>query len=161
MGFFDKLKSAANFITGGGADVNVATAGQVVNANEPIPVAVQVRVRDANIDIRNVYVKIQGVEYVKALDKDEYVEEDGRVDTEVEVVQNQVVTYSNEVIIEGAQTLEANQTYEFEGTIQLPSNVQASYYGVNARHEWSIYAGVDMMGNDPDSGWVRIDVVKF
>lgn len=160
MGFFDSIKSAANFITGGGATVNVATAEQMNNGNEPIPVQIQVVVKDSDIDVRNIYLKVRAVEYIETVQQEVEIEADGDVEVENEHVTLSHETYNTELIVDGAQTLEANETYTFETEISLPHSVPGSYYGHAAKHEWSIYAGLDIAGNDPDSNWVSIHVVK-
>ena len=70
-----------------------------------------------------------------------------------------VETYnSGEQIVHGADDLKANTSYDWEAQLELPSESNGTYHGHNARHEWEIFAGLDMSGNDPDSGWVAFNV---
>jgi len=34
------------------------------------------------------------------------------------------------------------------------------YLGLNAGHSWRIIAGLEVKGNDPDSGWTAIPVTR-
>jgi len=160
MGFFDKLKSAANFITGGGAVVNVATEDQISDGREPVKIFVQVQTKDGDIDIRNCYVKVRAIETVWARDIDAYQEVDGSYVRIEEEVTNSVTTYETELIAAGAQTLDANETFEFEVALEIPADIAGTYRGENAEHVWQIYAGLDVPGNDPDSNWVTIEISK-
>ena len=67
-------------------------------------------------------------------------------------------SFKGRVDIAGAQTLEAGETYTFEGELRLPAGVQGSYQGKHIAHKIQIQAGPDAPGNDPDSGWVDIIV---
>lgn len=160
MGFFDKLKSAANFITGGGAVVNVATENQISDGREPVKIFVQVQIKENDVEIRNCYVKVRAIETVWARDIDAYVERDGDYVQIEEEVTNTVTTYETELMAAGATTLEANETFEFEVELQVPADVPGTYRGENAEHVWQIYAGLDVPGNDPDSNWVTIEISK-
>ncbi|MCP3136769.1 hypothetical protein [Pyxidicoccus xibeiensis] len=55
-------------------------------------------------------------------------------------------------------TLAPNETKVFEGQVRLPSNVEPSFMGHYAQHEWAIRGRLEMTGNDPDSGFSAIRV---
>ncbi len=160
MGFFDKLKSAANFITGGGAVVNVATQDQICDGREPVKIFVQVQTKDNDIKIRNCYVKVRAIETVWARDIDAFIERDGEFVQIEEEITNTETTFETELIAEGACTLEANENFEFEVELQIPADIAGTYRGRNAEHVWQVYAGLDVPGNDPDSNWINIEVAK-
>lgn len=63
-----------------------------------------------------------------------------------------------EFIVAEAQNLEAGQTYTWNIDIKLEGNLSPSYTGLFAYHEWLFYAGLDVKGNDPDSGWQKFDL---
>ncbi|MEN7549279.1 hypothetical protein AAG747_15250 [Rapidithrix thailandica] len=160
MGFFDKLKQVKNMVTGGGAVVNVAPANQISDGNEPVSLTISCQVKDADLSVRNVYLKVKAIEEVVARDIDIAREEDGELRRYQEDVSNTVETYSTEIQVAGAETLEANQSYEWTVDLEVPANINGTYRGRNATHEWKVYAGLDVSGNDPDSDWVTIEIKK-
>ena len=58
----------------------------------------------------------------------------------------------------GAQDLKEGETYNWEGVMELPTNSNPTLRGSIIDHTWEIQAGLDMPGNDPDSGWQSFDV---
>ncbi len=155
MGLFDKLKQAKNFITGGAAEVSVSFEEEYNDGNKPIKVHIHCQVKDADCKVRKVYIKVKATEEVIARDIDIARDEGGNITRYREDVRNVIETYnSGEQMITGELSLEANQTYDWTADIELPSECNGTYHGQNARHEWEVFAGLDMAGNDPDSGWV-------
>ncbi len=57
-----------------------------------------------------------------------------------------------------ASEIQAGQVYNWEGVIELPGNTNPSLSGKLIDHKWEIQAGLDMPGNDPDSGWQTLSV---
>lgn len=160
MGFFDKLKSAANFLTGGGATVNVAVMNEENDGWEPIRVMVQVQVKDADINIRNCYVKVRATERVWMRPSRLFTEQNGEFYPLNDDISDSTVTWEAQVLASGATELQANQSYEFEVEFQIPEAIPGSYYGRQAEHTYQILAALDMSGNDPDSGWLKFEVAK-
>lgn len=161
MGFFDALKSIGRVITGGGAKVHV-DIGQATRGG-PFPVRVKVLVSDADVNISNVYLLVRAQEEVR-INRDGMISSfgdgirdflaDGRLDG---VVHRQE-SCDFRLNISGPETLKANQEYTFEGSVQLPSGARPSFQGINCEHVWTLQAGLDAFGNDPDSGWVEFQV---
>jgi hypothetical protein len=164
MGLMDKLKSAARFITGGGAKVHLEATNPTKGT--PFTVQVQAKVADADLKIDKVYVKVRGVETVTV----EVPKPQPQVSTQPKVattttttpatekVSRETATYDKEIAIAGPQTLTAQQEYTWQGTVEIPANVLNTYNGVNAKHEWKLLAGLSAPGNDPDSGWITIEI---
>lgn len=148
MGFFDKLKSVKNALTGGAADVTV----EVGEARTDSPVQVRVTATaKANFPIKRVYLLVRSVEEAVVHDID--VERDGSVRREA--VHGEVETCNMEVDIADALDLEEGETYEWETEIELPQESNPTFHGNTIRHVWMIQAAIDSFGNDPDSGWVE------
>jgi hypothetical protein len=150
MGFLDKLK---NYVTGGGAKVTLQV-GEVA-PGRPIPVVVRAQVEGAPVKASKIYVAVRAVETVDLIHRDRdasaHAGDRDRVhDTET--------TFSKEFVIHGPVELAAGSKHEWQGEIQIPQSAQPSYRGKHAKHEWSVLAGIDVSGNDPDSGWVAIEV---
>jgi hypothetical protein len=142
MGFFSDLK---NKVTGGAATVRVQTQGGV-RRGAASPVQVQAEAK-ANGKVSSVYLLVRAVESASWK---------GENNT---TVANSKTSYETKIQIAGAQEIQQGQTYSWNGQIELPQNVNATLRGSLINHTWEIQAGLDMPGNDPDSGWVAIDVV--
>ena len=158
MGFWDKVKSVKNMVTGGGAEIIVATEQTENSLDQPLIIHIKAMIKDADIKIDKVYLYIRATEEVVARDIDMVRDRDGDFERYVEDVSNTVQTFKTEIVVDGPQTLDANETYEWTTEVDLPSNLNGTYRGENASHEWEMYAGLDAFGNDPDSGWVRFDI---
>jgi hypothetical protein len=158
MGLFDKLKQVKNFVTGGGAELTIVAAEEVFNGNEPLRFKLQCQVKDAELSVNNIYFKIRATEEVVA-EEIEVEMEDGELEVEKERVRQKVITYQDELVVDGEQTLEANELYEWDVEVELPvEEVNGTYRGRNCVHEWEVYAGLDIAGNDPDSNWQNITI---
>lgn len=151
MGLFDKIKAAKNAITGGAAKVYVDVGGQVTPGEE---VTVTVRVSpEQDLKFDAVYLLIQGHESASVEDTD--YDEDG---TDYETVHESAMSYDVRIEIAPGGQLTQGQEQTFQGSFTLPTSVQPTFRGQIAKHIWRIQAGVDAMGNDPDSGWHEFDV---
>ncbi|MBN2713588.1 MAG: hypothetical protein JXR97_14300 [Planctomycetes bacterium] len=164
MGLLDKLKGIKNALTGGGASVRIEVGEALLG--QPVPVTVYADVSDQELKINKVYLIIRAEEEIRANDVEVRVnrniaEDDGNgMDATQRIdVSHEVETYRNEVAISGADTLAPNQNCEWYGEFTIPVHERPTYAGVNCKHSWSIFAGLDAFGNDPDSGWVEF-VVK-
>lgn len=147
MGFFDKVKAAKNFVTGGGAEVQVQV-GQA-GLGVPIQVMVSAQVGGSPLSVNQIYIKVRGEEQVQMTVRDRDTPGDrDRINERVE-------TFEQVFPITGPLQLEANSQAQWQGQFQLPPNAAPSYIGRNARHVWSVMAALDIRGNDPDSGWVE------
>jgi len=154
MGIFDKIKSVANMVTGGGAKVSVEVENPSLKA--PFKVNIRATIAGADLKISKVYLWVKSVEKVTARNVE--VAKSGGGTEKQDVQSEEDICQKMEFVVDGAQTLAAKQDYQWSKEIQLPLNATASYYGKNAKHEWLFYAGIDVTGNDPDSGWISVDI---
>jgi len=148
MALFSKLKQAVQSVTGGGAKVFL-TIVTPPSRQEPFHVQVKALVADSDIKPARVYVAVEGVETANV---------SASIDNRQQNVTGTATTFQSDFNIAGAQDLKAKQEYTWEGDVQLPANVLPTYRGRNAQHEWRIKAGLDLPGNDPDSGWQGIEI---
>ena len=153
MGLWDKIKQAKNFVTGGGADVSMNFDSAEVKLGESFKVTVTAVVKDTPLKMDKAYLKIRARETVEAKDRDHH---NGKSTTEN--VRNSVNTWTHEMSITGAEQLEANESYTWEASVEIPASNNPTYRGRNAWHEYEVFAGLDVPGNDPDSGWKQITV---
>jgi hypothetical protein len=158
MGIFNKLKSIANSVTGGGAKVSMEITSEP-SLSQPFGVRVTAAVDGADLSVKRVYIKVQGTESVKArnVGVSEYV--NGQTQTRYKDVDYNEVSFERDFDVAGAQNLSAGQTYTWEAEID-PSNYDMlpTYKGKLARHEWQLQAGLDASGNDPNSDWVNVEL---
>lgn len=140
MGFFSDLK---NKVTGGAATVRVAVPS--ARRGQAVQVQVQATAK-ANAKVNAVYLLVRATESAE-------------VSANNEKHRGSHQSYQNRIQIAGAQELHEGQTYSWEGQVELPASANPTLRGQIIQHHWEIQAGLDMPGNDPDSGWQSFDVV--
>ncbi len=156
MGFFDKVKSIKNFITGGAAKVYLDSSEIVFG--EQFELRIRVQVDDADLKIDRVYVEIEGIEEIEVPDVDVIYEEDGEEERRLEIVRAETTTTELEITVDDGQVLNANEKYEWTVNIELPSDALPPYNGQYCQHSYMARASLDCFGNDPDSGWIELDI---
>lgn len=139
MGFFKDLK---NKVTGGGATVRVNLAS--AQRGRAVPVQVQATAK-ANGKVSAVYLLVRATESAEFKANNEKV-------------QGSKVSFETRITIAGAQDIKEGETYNWEGQLELPVNTNPTLRGSIIDHTWEVQAGLDMPGNDPDSGWQTLDV---
>ena len=149
MGFFDKLKSAAQAVTGGAAKVTIEYQPQVVMGGESVTVKITCTSTGAEVKSKGVFVDIRGLEVI-SVDKNAAGNEQG-----VHASKN---TFEQEFQIAPALVLPPNESKLFEGSITLPPTAQPTFQGTYAQHKWEIRGRLEAFGNDPDSGWLPLRV---
>ena len=149
MGFF---KNLVNKISGGAACVFLEFDDPALG--EAFQGKITATGSDSDLKIAKVYLKVRSIEKVVVRDYD--IEMDGS--SRVEDVHGQEIMFNDEFVISDAQTLKANQTYEWTTNLTLPDDALPTYLGKNAWHEWEFFAGLDAPGNDPDSGWIKVEL---
>lgn len=160
MGIFGKIKKVKNYLGGGGASLSISTDELILDGNKPLKFNIVCEVKDADLEIRKAYLNVKALEKVVVQNVERAQKKENEVETKREDVNGSHQTFCEKVIIVGQQVLKANQTYRWEAELQLPQDVNGTYKGHNAFHEWSAYAGLDMPGNDPDSNWITFTVKK-
>lgn len=152
MGFFDKLKAAANVVTGGAAKVSVSVNGTPTRG-ETLWVMVEAQA-DADCKVDKVYLNIRCREEADVVDRDR--DSDGS--TSKETIRARKTVYESTHEIEGACEIQAGNGMAWQRGIKLPDDALPSVHGKMVRVVWEMEAGLDMFGNDPDSGWVQFDL---
>ena len=157
MGFWDKVRSVTDKITGKGADVDVVFPDQDLELGEPFTIRVVAKIGPNDIEVKNVELKLEAHEHIEA-EGIEVEYEDGEQEVEHEVVRKDSLTYEDEVEVPVGETLEAGETYEWEVELTIPEELNGSYQGVFANHEYAALAVLDAPGNDPESDWVAFEI---
>ena len=145
MGLFDKVKSMANAITGNAAKVSITAAPITIGA--PFELNIQALASDSTVAYARVYVKVRGLEKIDLHDRDR----DG-----TERIRRKETTFETEIVVEGAGELAAHENKTWTCEVSIPSTAPAIYRGRYAEHFYEAQAALDCTGNDPDSGWVRL-----
>lgn len=151
MGFFDKLKSAANVVTGGAATVTVSTMGEA-KRGERVHYIVEANAK-AECKVDAVYLLVRCREEADVQDRDF---DDGQV--EREIVRGRKTVWETKVDVSGAEVIEKDTGRAWQSSFDLPADALPTVRGQMVRVVWEMQAGLDMFGNDPDSGWVQFDV---
>jgi len=156
MGFFDKLKSVAKYMSGGGAKVTMEVLDPAMD--RPFKVRIHAAVADAEFKIDHVYLYLRAEEKI-TFPKDRIPKKEGEATSPTTSdLTEDVQTFKHEIRVTGPETLAANGQYDWETEVSLPAGLNPSYYGRNATHKYFALAGLDAPGNDPDSGWIEFRV---
>jgi hypothetical protein len=156
MGLFDKIKSIANAVSGGAAKVYVEAREAKLRA--PFEVTVRAQSQGSDVKYGRVYLKIQSIEKVEVPDIDVAYEEEGTILRKRETVGTSANLFAQELTVAGSGMIKANESAEWKATVALPDNAAAEFKGKYSEHYYQIFAGLDCVGNDPDSGWVRLNL---
>lgn len=144
MGFLDKIKAAANAVTGGAAKVTIEYQPQVVFAGDTVQVKIRATSTGGELKSKGAFVDLRGLEGV---DVDHNI-----AGTNIDVRLSKT-TFEQSFQIAPAFVLPPNETKEFAGTFQIPPTVQPTYKGAYAEHKWQLQGRIEAVGNDPDSDW--------
>jgi len=153
MGFFSNLK---NYVTGSGAKVTLQVNEPA--RGRPFTVTITAETAETACTVNKVYLQVRASEHVEIPDVEVAKRSGDTLEAHRQTVQHNETTYQEDVEVAPAMELEAGQLYTWKAEINLPAEVLPSFVGRRARHEWKLLAGLDMRGNDPDSGWVPITI---
>ena len=154
MTLFGKLK---NLVTGGGAKVTLEVLSPPARG-QAFGVRVEVVVGETDLTAHKVYLRVIGEEEVQVPNVEVAVRSGDQIRVATETVVRSSYTFDATWDVAPAQTLRAKQSYQWEIGLEIPADAQACYQGQLARHEWKILAGVDVFGNDPDTGWFVLEM---
>lgn len=147
MGFFDKLKSMVNVVTGGAAKVTIQLQQACVFPGDTVAVKITATSTGAEVKSKGVYVDVFAEERVSFKD-----------DSSKEEINRTKTTVQQTILIAPAFVLEPNETKTFEGSFTFPSNVLPTFAGSLCQHVCQIRGRIEAFGNDPDSGYQVINV---
>ncbi len=155
MGFLNKLKGAVSKLTGGGAKVTVFVNGNDIK--ETLNITINAEVKDNPLEVKKVYLWVKSTEKIE-IPKDS-LPQNLRESANFGLTLSNDLFPKKEFIVAEAQNLDAKQTYTWNIDIKLDAGAIPSYNGHFANHEWLFYAGLDVKGNDPDSGWQKFNLL--
>ena len=152
MGFFNKIKKV---FSGSGATIRILPSKQIYRGNEVVHFVVECTTTDKDVDSDGIYAKIQAVETVSLRGRNR-----SNAGSHQVRLKDKVHTYETTVQVHGPIHIPAHGVYEWEGSFEIPPFVNGTYMGKNAKHEWSIYAAMEVTGLNPNSGWTVIEIYK-
>ncbi len=147
MGFFDKLKSVVNVVTGGAAKVTIQLQQACVFPGDTVSVKITATSTGAELKSKGVYVDVFAEERVSFKDE-----------TSKEEINRTKTTTQQTILIASAFVLAPNESKTFEGSFQFPSEVLPTFAGTLCQHRCQIRGRIEAFGNDPDSGYQVINV---
>jgi hypothetical protein len=160
MGFLDKVKSITRAITGGAADVTLEVGP--VTMGVPFEVSIRAQAKSENVKYERVYLQIQGLEKVELSTADIMA---GDLDPEritgVRRIRARGKTLELETEVAPGGELESNASQAWTVQGEIPRTAPPPFSGKYTRHVYRVRAGLDCYGNDPDSGWVDLEVRIF
>ncbi len=147
MGFFDKLKSAVNAVTGGAATVTIQLRQACVVPGDSVSVKITATSTGAEVKSKGAYIDVFAEERVSL--KDESTKE---------TINRTKTTVQQTIQIAPAFVLAPNESKTFEGEFQFPANALPTFAGSICQHVCQIRGRIEAFGNDPDSGYQVINV---
>lgn len=160
MGFLDKVKSITRAVTGGAADVTLEVGP--VTMGVPFEVAIRAQAKSENVKYERVYLQIQGTEKVELSTSDIMAGDLGSERlTGVRRIRARKKTLELETEAAPGGELAANMSQAWTVQGEIPKTAPPPFSGKLTRHLYRVRAGLDCFGNDPDSGWVDLEVSIF
>lgn len=153
MGFINNLK---NYITGSAAKVGLAVDDPA--RGKPFTVTVTAETGETPCRVSKVYLHVRATEHVEIPNVEVAKRSGEALEAHRQTVQHDETTYQEQIEVAPATELQPRQQYRWDVEVNLPPEVPPSFTGRHARHEWKLLAGLDMRGNDPDSGWVKMTI---
>lgn len=156
MGIFSKIK---NFVTGGAAEVKVVFESGEIDGSEALRAFVVATAND-DCKVKKVYFKIRGREtYIKLVNHTSTDGEGNTTSTQRSETHHEN-HFEKEMVLAESVQITKGETKKWLAEFELPSDALATYHGKSCFFKWEVYAGLDMPGNDPDSGWEQFIVNK-
>lgn len=156
MGFFDKIKSMKNVITGGAAKVYVDA--ETPKIGQPFNITVRAQSQGSDVKYDRVYLTIRGQEEIEVPDTDVIYDSDGESQRKTETVYASHTTFEQEMTVSASGEIESDGSDEWTIEVNIPESAPPQYKGRYSSHYYEVYAGLDCFGNDPDSGWVKLNI---
>ena len=152
MGFFDSIKKAKNYLTGGGVKIEIIQLDQP-QLRKPFKLKVLIILEDGEIEADKIYLEIKNTEQLKMnVDiKDDTGKRYQRQETKYNIL------YEREYILDQMKLLQAYEKYTYEVEVNIPLHCFPSFKGVGAKYTWTVQAAIDKAGNNPESDLIYIE----
>ncbi|MEM9102914.1 MAG: hypothetical protein AAGB12_11395 [Pseudomonadota bacterium] len=154
---WNAIKSVKNMVTGNSAEIELFLEEETLELGREFNVMVKATLNEPSLNAKNVYLKIRAIERIEA-EGIEIEYEDGEREVETTIVKKSTVTYEEQWLIPINSALNSEQSYEWQFTVSIPEDNNGTYSGQYAWHKYEIQAGLDTVGNDPDTGWQIFEI---
>lgn len=155
MGIFNKI---VDYVTGGSAEVNVDISKASVQ--EPFTAKIAAKISKNTLHVDKVYLLIR----CKEGKLNRIVPTDGQPLTDNEKILNEMEDWDEKILFEkefkvsGSAELKKEKSYNWEVKIDITEHPVTSEKTEDHFVQWEAQAGLDVPGNDPDSGWKEFKV---
>lgn len=156
MGIFSKIK---NYITGGAAEVAVVFENDLVRPEDKLRLFVTASAKD-DCKIKKVYLHIKCEETYKKRETTTTTDSNGNTTTTSRDVTKYYSHFTKELVLAEDILLRKDSEEKWLAEFEIPVDALPSFKGKDCHMAWKVFAGLDMPGNDPDSGWVSFYVQK-
>ena len=157
MGFWNKLKQAKNYLTGGGLDAHIRFTDEP-RLKQPFMVELNAVIEDHDIEVREINLIIRNIETVKVRvtgnqrsTRDNQVINTSRDETETNVL------CEDKIVVTQHTLLEANRKYNWNVQVHLPERGNPNYQSENCKIYWTMQAFFEKGGNDPNTDLVYFE----
>ena len=152
MGIWDSIKKAKNYLTGGGANIEIEIIG-TPHLKKAFTVRIDVEIEKSDIQADRIYIIVQNTEHVEMNIRSRNTTGRNRGRTH----RRQNVLFKEDIVLEEMVLLTANDHFTYKADILLPEEANPSYTGVNAKVSWSLQACIEKSGNNPESERIYFD----
>ncbi|MEQ8473669.1 MAG: hypothetical protein RIC35_20905 [Marinoscillum sp.] len=156
MGIFSRIK---NFITGGAAEVSVVFEKRTTDGSSTIRLFVTAFAKD-DCKIKEVYLQVRGRETYKKRVQHTSTDSNGTVTTTHSDDTHYDIHYDSTLKLAKEITLNKGVQNKWLAEFEVPPGAVPTFHGKDCFMKWEVQAGLDMPGNDPDSGWVEFLLSK-
>ncbi len=156
MGIFSKIK---NFVTGGAAEVKVIFESAETDGARPLRAFVVATAKD-DCKVKKVYFRIRGRETYVKLVHHHTTDGDGNSTSTNSYETHHETHFESELVLAEEEHIDKGSTKKWLAEFEVPEDALSTYHGKDVAFKWEVFAGLDMPGNDPDSGWVEFFVLK-
>ena len=155
MGIFNKL---INYMTGFSAEVGV----EIDNANlkAPFPVGIKAKVLQDDLNMEKVYMHIRCREEKLAdfhIKSKEPETDNEKILREMQEWDKNTI-YKKVIEVAPKGVLKSGKSYDWTVSVDITDASKPSRKEENHVIRWEVWAGIDVPGNDPDSGWIEFEV---
>ncbi len=152
MGIWDKIKSAKNYLTGGGINLELINP-EICYLRKPFNVVLYIKVEDRDIEVDSIYIQVKQEEIVRVPVKSKNMNGHKTKRTEHKTH----LLYERKILIEQDVILDAQEEYDFEVEIELPPDAFPAFIGKYTELVWTMKGVVEKPGTNPKSNIIRFD----
>ena len=129
MSFLDSLRRAKNYLSGGGAELQIKLDSKTIHSNSRVGVSIFCAVKEHELFIDKLYLKIRAEETVRYKDYGNYSGSHHHHQHHGQTRTQTVATFKQELTIDENFRLDPNGEYHWEAEFFIPANSYGTYRG--------------------------------